>query len=80
MVFFRRFFSVAKSYSLLQALVAQPNFTKALTGANSYPLLLRGTGGEYEALIAHGKYSVVPKEGFHFDQGETNSFSERIKK
>lgn len=52
MVFFRRFFSVAKSYSLLQALVAQPNFTKALTGANSYPLLLRGAGGEYEALIA----------------------------
>lgn len=69
MVFFRRLFSVAKSCSSLQALVAKPYFTKALAGAKSYPLFWRGAGGEAVALLAQVKYSVEPQEAFHFYQG-----------
>jgi hypothetical protein len=42
MVFFRRLFSVAKSCSSLQALVAKPYFTEALAGDKSYTLFWRG--------------------------------------
>jgi hypothetical protein len=50
MVFFRRLFSVAKSCSSLQALMAQPYFTKALAGANGYPLFWIGAGGEANVI------------------------------